>query len=190
MAKTFVAHLVGLTPYSQSKHYSKEQFPEEKGETPEQYEKRTWRERMHYDKKGEIFIPPMQFKNSLAIAAKYLSKKIPGKGQSTYTKHFEAGVQCFHNTPLGIRKDDVKYEWHFVPQDGTPGGAKRVSRCFCFIEDWEADVEFLIIDDGVINMEVFKETLSTSGNLIGIGRFRPRNRGYYGRFRVESVKEI
>lgn len=47
-------------------------------------------------------------------------------------------------------------------------------------------MEFLILDE-IITEEVFREHLADAGSFIGIGRFRPRNNGFYGRFLVESV---
>jgi hypothetical protein len=48
-------------------------------------------------------------------------------------------------------------------------------------------VTFHILDD-VISPDVFEQHLKDAGNFIGIGRFRPRNNGYYGRFSVKSIK--
>ena len=150
------------------------------------YEKRTWRNRMHTDKSGKVFIPPMAFKNCLAEAAKFLSIQIPGKGKATYTKHFEAGVLVTDALPLGVSADDVDGEWLFVPADGRRGSGKRVDKCFPVIHDWEGVIPFHILDE-TITEDVFREHLEEAGKFIGIGRFRPRNNGYYGRFEVESV---
>ena len=51
-----------------------------------------WRERLHVNSDGYVFIPPMAFKNCISEIAKYRSDKIPGKRNATYTKHFESGV--------------------------------------------------------------------------------------------------
>jgi hypothetical protein len=63
------------------------------------------------------------------------------------------------------------------------------------IRDWHADVEFLILDETVLQQSsrykdktVFEEVLDGAGAFIGIGRFRPRNNGFYGRFNVESIQ--
>src|SRR5262245_66011200 len=81
------AELEGISPYSQSKHHI---TPKKERELPKDYEERTWRERLHVNKDGYVFIPPMAFKNCIAEIAKFLGVQIPGKGKSTYTKHFEA----------------------------------------------------------------------------------------------------
>jgi hypothetical protein len=50
-------------------------------------------------------------------------------------------------------------------------------------------VTWYILDD-IINEKVFTQVLRSCGLLVGIGRFRPEKRGFYGRFRVDSVKWI
>ena len=47
--------------------------------------------------------------------------------------------------------------------------------------------EYLILDD-ILNEEVFLKVLQAAGQFIGIGRFRPQNKGYYGRFEVKSLE--
>src|ERR1051326_94943 len=182
--KTAIARLESMTPYSQSKHY---ETPKLAKESPADYEDRTWRDRLHVSESGEVFIPPMAFKNCVSEVAKFLSKQIPGKGKSTYTKHFEAGVLVIEPVPLGIKKDDVAGEWFFVPASGKRGDGKRVKKCFPVISRWEGSATFHILDD-TITKEVFLEHLEESGKFIGIGRFRPRNNGFYGRFQVVDME--
>lgn len=181
---TAIAHLKSVTPYSQSRYHAE---PKEERETGADYEARTWRSRMHYDQDGMVYMPAMSFKNCLAEAAKFISMQIPGKGKSTYTKHFEAGVLVLDHLPLGIHKDAVPVEKLYVPSDGRPGGTKRVERWFPLFHAWEGDVTFTILDDAITE-SVFTKHLEQAGMFIGLGRFRPRNRGMYGRFKVESVK--
>jgi len=182
--KTIVATLESVSPYSQGKYHGTEKLPKE---TSSDYEKRTWPERLHINKSGNVFIPPMAFKNCLSEVAKFLSIQIPGKGKSTYTKHFEAGVIVTEALELQIKKDDVPGEWLFVPSDGVRGSGKRVEKCFPVINNWGGDVTFHILDD-TITLEVFEQHLREAGNFIGIGRFRPRNNGFYGRFAVTKIK--
>lgn len=182
--KTAVVKLKGNGPYSQSKHYSTEKLPKE---SAKDYEARTWRDRLHVTQSGNVFIPPMSFKNCLSEAAKYLSMQIPGKGKSTYTKHFESGVLVLEALELPIKKNDVAGEWLFVPSDGIRGSGKRVEKCFPVIHDWSGTVEFVVLDETVTE-DVFKQVLTEAGKFIGIGRFRPRNNGFYGRFMVEGIQ--
>lgn len=182
--KTAFAHLKSVSPYSQSRFINEKKS---RDITHADFEKEVWRKRLHSDENGIVFIPPMSFKNCLSEAAKYKSIQIPGKGKSTYTKHFEAGVLCFTPLSLNIHVDSVQGEWLHVPSDGKRGGTTRVEKCFPVIPRWEGTVEFLIVDD-IIDNEVFKTHLEDAGRFIGVGRFRPRNNGFYGRFSVESVE--
>jgi len=182
--RILTATLSSVSPYGQSRHI---QSAKSRDETHEEFEARTWRERMHVTKDGKMMIPPMAFKNCLSEAAKYKSVQIAGKGKATYTKHFEAGVLVTEPLHLPITKKDLQGEWVFVPSDGQRGGGRRVLKCFPLIPHWEGEVNFYILDD-IITEEVFKQVLETSGSLIGIGRFRPRNMGYYGRFKIVSMQ--
>lgn len=182
--KTAKVKLKSISPYSQSRHYETEKLPKE---LAKDYEARTWRERLHVNDAGQVYIPPMSFKNCLSEAAKFLGIQIPGKGKATYTKHFEAGVLVTDALTLGIKADDVKGEWLFVPSDGVRGSGKRVNKCFPIIHEWSGEVTFFVLDE-TITEEVFTNVLQQAGAFIGIGRFRPRNNGFYGRFQVESVK--
>ena len=47
-------------------------------------------------------------------------------------------------------------------------------------------MQFYIIDDAITG-DVFKYHLQQAGSFIGIGRFRPRNNGFYGRFKVTDI---
>lgn len=181
--KTAVATLESISPYSQSRHYQVEKLPKEGADD---FEKRTWRNRMHLTDDGQVFIPPMAFKNCLSEIAKYLGMQIPGKGKATYTKHIEAGILVTDPLVLPVHGDDVPGEWLFVPADGRRGSGKRVNRCFPRINQWSGQVTFHVMDETVTE-EVFRTHLEQAGAFIGIGRFRPRNNGYYGRFRVTNL---
>lgn len=182
--KTATVTLESISPYSQSRHYQAEKLPKE---LAKDYEARTWRERMHVTEAGDIFIPPMAFKNCLSEIAKYLGMQIPGKGKSTYTKHFEAGILVTDPLVLPLKKDDVKGEWLFVPADGRRGSGKRVEKCFPVVPRWTGQVVFHVMDE-TVTQDVFKHHLEQAGAFIGIGRFRPRNNGYYGRFCVAGME--
>ncbi|HUU97650.1 MAG TPA: hypothetical protein VM487_18090 [Phycisphaerae bacterium] len=182
--KTAVATLKSAAPYSQSRFHN---TPKQEKENAEDYRERTWRDHCHTTRDGHVFIPPMAFKNCLAEAAKFLSIQIPGKGKSTYTKHFEAGVLVFDPLVLPITKSDVDGETLFLPSDGVRGSGKRVLKRYPIIHEWAGDVTFHVADD-TITKEPFKYILTQAGQFIGIGRFRPRNCGWYGRFTVEKIR--
>lgn len=184
--KIAMAHLTSESPYSQGKHYSKQDVPALSKELHDAYERRTWRNRMHVTREGNVEIPGTAFANALKEAAKRLKLQIPGKGRVEYTKYFEAGIMCTDGIVLPVKAADVKGEQLFVPSDGRRGGGKRVTKFFPRIEDWAGDVRFYIFDD-VITQDVFSRVLIAAGQIVGIGRFRPQSCGFYGRFSVDSI---
>lgn len=181
--KQAVAYLESISPYSQSRFHDTEKLSKENSQD---YEERTWRDRLHRTDDGRVFIPPMSFKNALSEAAKFSSRQIPGKGKATYTKHFEAGILVMEPLILPVQVDDVPGEWLFVPADGVRGSGKRVKKCFPVIHQWEGEVTFHVLDD-TITKDVFAQHLEEAGSFIGIGRFRPRNNGFYGRFGIKHI---
>ena len=188
-ARAYIATIVGTSPYSQSLAVREEK---RKGETDDDREKRTWRRRIHADENDDVFIPPTAIKNALYEIAKYLSESRPGKGKLTYTKHFEAGLAVLEPAYLGIKKDDVAGQDLFLSAKGIRGakGGARVWRTYPVIPPgWRATVRIDLIDDVLIaNPDIVQRYLEEAGRLIGVGRFRPSNGGYYGRFTVESFK--
>jgi len=158
--KTFVATLKSTSPLSFGRYYCQD-VPKKDKESAADYEERTWRDRLHVTEGGRVFIPPFAFKNCLDSAAKYLGKQIPGKGKATYTKHFVSGVLVMDPLILPLKKAEVKGEWRYVPADGTPGGSKRVMKCFPVIPRWEGEVEIQVLD-GTVTREVLEEHLVMS----------------------------
>lgn len=185
--KTCIAHLKSAAPLSQSAFIDPDL--KKPKETHADFEKRIWREKAHKTDDGEVFIPPMAFKQALDAAAKYLSIQIPGRGKATYTKHFVSGVLCFKPVKLGIQSDDVKPNEVLCNADGVRGSGKRVMRIFPEIPSWSATVEFTILDD-TITEDIFLRVLKEAGQLIGVGQFRPQNGGYKGRWIVEGWEWI
>jgi hypothetical protein len=156
-------------------------------ELPVDYEKRTWRNRMHVTAEGFIEIPGTAFANCIKESAKRLSIPVPGKGKNLYTKHFEAGIMVPDSLVLPVKAGDVECDELFVPSDGRRGGGKRVTKFFPRIDNWEGDVLFYVFDD-LITEAVFRQALVAAGQLVGIGRFRPQSSGFYGRFSVKTLK--
>ena len=180
-----VASLKSVSAYGQSRNYEMD-VPKKEKESPKDYEQRTWRNRLHTTPDGKVFIPPMAFKNCLSEAAKFLGQQIPSKGKATYTKHFEVGILVPEPLILPVLAKEVAGLWLFVPACGRRGDGKRVWKCFPVLPEWAGDVTFLILDE-TITQEVFRYHLEQAGKFIGVGFFRPRNNGYYGRFGLEKL---
>lgn len=180
------AVIQGVTPYSQSKAI---QSKRKTGEQADAFEERTWKERLHVNDDGKVFIPPMAVKNCLSEVAKYLSESVPGKGKATFTKHFDAGILIVEPIVLEAEAEKVTGERFFVPSDGKKGGSSRVWKIFPVIHKWSGNVEIMVLDPVLADKpEKIEEYLGHAGKFIGLGRFRPRNGGFYGRFEVKSFK--
>lgn len=176
------ALLRGVSPYSQSKAVAALRV---ENESHEEHRERTWREQMHVDSNGIVFIPPMALKNALSECAKFLGLKIEGKRNATWTKHFEAGIAIQEPVSIGVNANEVASERLYLPADGVRGSGKRVWKVFPVIPEWQGTATFLILDKA-ITPAIFEHHLRECGRFIGIGRFRPRNNGYYGRFEVKE----
>lgn len=181
--KTAICTLQSLSPYNQS-----HQHFDDKGEreTHNDHEKRTWREKGHYNADGVAFIPPLAFKSALARAAQMLAIPIPGKGKQLYTKHFLSGVMCTDPLSLGVKKDDVQPQWISMDGQGRKGGM-GVMKAFPHFEKWAGTIAIHILDE-TITEEIFERVLREAGNFVGIGQFRPEKGGYFGRFEVVKIK--
>jgi hypothetical protein len=182
--KTATVRLQSASAYSQSRAHT---APHLEKEGHDDYEQRTWREKLHYDPAdGLVLIPQMSLKNCLAEAAAYLGLKISGKGNSKYRKHFEAGILVLNPIKLPIHKDSVEGEKFHCHANGQRGSGSRVWRTFPVIREWGGEVDYHILDE-TITKDAFETHIKEMGTFIGIGRFRPRNGGFYGRFNSELV---
>ena len=188
--------LEGKTPLLFGKQVDREEFPKEAKEGDDDYEKRTWRERTHFEmdgnggEDGPLYVPARAFKKLLENTAKYKSEKIKGKGNRTWTANFKAGISVEADMVLDppVLKSEVKGMWRSVPSDGKPGGAKRVKRCFPIVAPpWKGEIRIMLIDPQIKKDKV-EEYLREGGMLNGLGMWRPQNGGSYGRFAVKSVE--
>jgi hypothetical protein len=87
---------------------------------------------------------------------------------------------------LPVTKDQTKMGRYHCNADGKRGSGKRVWRMFPEVPEWSGELVVHVLDS-TITLDVFERHLRCAGQLIGIGRFRPRNGGHYGRFTVEKV---
>jgi len=181
--KTVTATLQSITPYSPTRAHETPKFDKE---LDCDYEERTWREKAHVTDTGEVYIPPMALKMCLDASAKFMGLKIPGKKNCTWTKHFASGVLVTTPALLGVKNDDLTKARYHCHVDGVRGSGKRVWRLFPEVNAWKAQVTFHVLDD-IITERVFSDTLTHAGCFIGVGRFRPVNGGFFGRFKVLSI---
>ncbi len=188
--QTVEVKLESISPYSQSKFIDVDAIPKLGKEGPDAYEKRVWKNRVHLDEKGFPFMPPLGLKKSLEAAAPY-SGVIPGQGKSTYTKRIKSGILITDPITLEVAgkkatADDWKPEWLFLDAQGK-NGDKRVKRCMPRLGQWTASVTIYVVDE-ILTKDVLQKILNDAGMLVGVGRFRPQNGGFYGRFKATITK--
>lgn len=178
--KVCKATIKSVTPFSASRQHD---LPKLEKERADEYEARTWREKLRFDASGNAFAPAIAFKMALDSAAKFLSIQVPGKGKATFTKHFLSGVLCASDLPLGVTRDTVGSVTISANADGVRGSGKRVKRTFPLVPEWGGELEFYVLDD-TISKDIFERVLKETGRFIGIGQYRPQQGGTNGRFEV------
>lgn len=181
--KEAICLLESAAVYSQNRAIRSTKEPRE---LDKDFEERTWKERCWVDETGHLFIPPMAFKSAIAAYAKYISEKIPGKRNATYTKHFVSGILINEGIGLTETLDTVQNEFLMVPSNGVSGSSSKVWKRFPIIPRWKGELRVYILDE-IITESVFREHLIGAGLLIGIGRWRPERQGLNGRFSVKKV---
>lgn len=181
--------IVGIAPLSQSRQHDE---PKLEGERPEDYDRRTWRSKLNVgvDKDGKptVVLPAHGVHQSIAAAAKYSKRQIPGQGKATWTAKFTAGIGILDSPSLNIDPADVKSVLVSCNVDGVRGSGKRIPRLFPEIPaGWSTTFDIYILDP-IITEPVFKEMIEIAGMFIGLGRFRPEKGGTNGRFQVKQIR--
>jgi hypothetical protein len=182
--RTAVITIKGVSPYSASKVL--DDAKPGRGESHEDHEERTWRQRLNIDSAGVGIVPPMAFAKAIQKAAKDYCGKVKGEGNTTWTKYFEQGILVTDPLPLPVTRENVQCERLFVPSDGVRGSGKRVWKCFPIVHQWGGSVTVYVLSDK-ITPTVFEAAADVAFKLVGIGRFRPEHGGFYGRGTVESI---
>lgn len=166
--------------------------PKRDDETHDQRERRTWKSKVSVDDKGRCFLQPFSLKNCLESAAKWLSLKIPGERNKTFTKRFLSGILVVDKLMLTdeagrqLTMEDIDPMELFVPSDGVRGSGKRVIKVFPTLHNWRCDASVIVFDN-LITEDVMARHLDAAGKFIGLGAMRVQNGGINGRFAVEDL---
>jgi hypothetical protein len=173
----------GKSPMTQSQnigHYSK--LP---GESVDAFDERLWRQKAHAID-GVVHVKGFALQSAIIDGAKHAKEKIPGKGNSTWGKKFEAGIMVDGDMSLGVQVEDLIERPVFVHANGIRGSGSRVTRRFPEISaGWRGEATIYVLDDE-ITKEVFEKAVQRAGMFIGLGQYRPQNRGTNGRFSLTS----
>lgn len=184
--------LRGISPYSPAKPIMTERRDKQ---SHDDFDEEHWRERAHVNEEGFMCLAPQSIYLALLQACMLRGDKIPGRGNKTWTDAFTTGVMIEPGLPVLLPKlklAQVASEKLFLPSDGMPafrskGGSKRVWRRFPIVSaGWSCEVTATIINEAISD-DVFMRHMIDAGRFIGVGRFRPASRGFYGRFVVDSA---
>jgi hypothetical protein len=181
-----IVKIKGKSPLSQSRQHRTEYLD---GESHEDYENRTWREKSNYDENGMVYVPAMAFKQAMDLAAKRLAIPDPDNKRANMTKFFVSDVCCEDNMSIGIHKDNMPQKWINANVDGVRGSGKRVPRSFPQTPVWEGIATFLITEPKITH-EMFERVIRAAGQSIGVGQFRPANGGLNGKWTVVSIEFV
>jgi hypothetical protein len=179
---TATISLESMAPYSQSR---KHDLPKLKGELPDAYELRTWRDHLTV-KDNSVVIPQFALHQCIVSAARYSKRQISGQGRSTWTAKFTSGIVLFNDIMLNIDPETVGSIDINAHVNGTRGSGKRVTRRFPIITAWKATFDLCVLDP-IVTQDVLTEMLEIAGLFIGIGRYRPENGGSNGRFQPTRI---
>lgn len=185
---TIKVTIQGAGAYSQSRRFVTEKPPKR---PHDEFDEQHWREHMHVDESGDVYIPGVQIKNAIVMAASYLGEKIPGRGNKTYKDFLTAGLMVegdFHFNPR-LKADQVKPEKVDCMAQPSKPNSGRVWRLYPRIPSgWIATGRMILLDPA-IPMEVLRRHLDAAGKYIGIGRWRAIENGENGRFSIEQFEE-
>ncbi len=176
----------GLTPYSPSRAF---QSGKKDKESPEDFDKRCWREHAHVNEAGEVVIPAVTIGKAIIDTAAFLGKggELQKKGSAKWTENFIRGLAVASSAPIGHKATSmVEPESVYCHADGNPKSGKRVWRRFPIFHTWECTWTVHILDDSIPD-EVFKRVVNSVGTFNGVGRSSPRVGGFNGRFTIEDI---
>jgi hypothetical protein len=179
--------LASISPMTQSRMHAE---PKLEKEAADAYDIRTWPRHMHVEKrdgKETVVIPAQALQQAIVQAAQYSGEQIPGQGKKTWTAKFAGGIMLLENPALDIDPEHVKCIAINANADGKRGSGTRVVRRFPVIPEWQATFDIYVLD-AIITEDVFRRMVETAGMFIGIGQFRPQNRGTNGRFKIAALR--
>jgi hypothetical protein len=178
----------GTAALTQSRYH---EVAKHKGELPQDYDRRTYLDRLHV-LDGRVIIPRAGMHQAIVAAAKYSKRQIPGQGKATWTAKFQSGITVqgplfLTRSGKPITPEDTSFIDVYANADGVRGSGKRVMRRFPQIPvGWECTFDVIVLDP-IILEDVLREFMDITGMFVGIGQYRPGNGGDNGRFELTNL---
>lgn len=189
--RKFTIQVEGVTPYMQHRmdDIKLEQWVKERGPIYERYDISApevvadFHSHTYWDSRTEYFIPADHFRMSMIEAGKMVKGKVGGATKSM--SNVVAALFTITPERIAIPK------WSAI--DKRSAVNRNIKGRVIVIrpkwEKWQADFT-LTVDENSIQNEMIAKIIEYSGKYIGVGSYRPQNKGQFGRFNLVSIINI
>lgn len=161
-------------------------------ESAEQWDKRFWKKKAHYNDDGNVILTDMMIKNSLIEATKYMPEKVPGQGRKQWGGFFAAGIivpSRVDQFEIILNGNKIKEETLIHKDELVGKQDKKIPARYPSIPPgWTATGDIWIAEQ-IITADIVEKYLTIAGNFVGLGRWRAGKGGPYGRFIVTDFEE-
>jgi hypothetical protein len=191
--RTFKVKVKGITPYMQHKMNDQKlaEWEKQRGKIIERdglsdEPHVTAAFHAYINKDGEYFMPPDHFKQSFIKGGAFVKAKVGNTTKSM--KNIVAGMWRIQEREIPFRKFD---------EVDTRSAVNKNVKARIIVHrplwnEWDAEFTLLIDDDSRngVTVETINSIISYAGRYLGVGSYRPEHTGEFGRFELESLKEI
>lgn len=189
--KRFEIVVSGVTPYMQHRmdDIKLEKWVKERGPLYERYDISDpeviadFHSHTYWNDGTEYFIPSDHFRMSMIEAGKMVKGKVGGATKSMSN----VVAALFTITPERITIP----KWSAI--DKRSAVNRNIKARVIVIrpkwEKWQADFTLTVDEDSIQN-EMIAKIIEYSGKYIGIGSYRPQNKGQFGRFEIKHMTNV
>lgn len=146
------------------------------------------RAEFHAHKNGKYFIPANQIIGSLINAGKYVKGKV-----GTSTKTMTDTVAAMFNVVNEKDGEELSLSPQKYEIDKRSAFNRNVkARIIVIRPKWKnwSSTFILKVDNDSLTAQTIEAIIEYAGRYVGIGSFRPPNKGPFGRFEIESFKKM
>lgn len=189
--RKFLIKVQGVTPYMQHRmdDVKLEQWVRERGPIYERYDISNpeviadFHSHIYFNGSPEYFIPADHFRMSMIEAGKLVKGKVGGATKNM--SNVVAGL--FIVTPERIKLP----KWDIIDKRSAVNRNIK-GRVIVIRPRWNTwGAEFtLSVDEDTITNEMIGKIITNSGKYIGVGSYRPQNKGQFGRYDLISITNL
>lgn len=146
--------------------------------------------KVHRNKAGDPIIPLRMMMSNLIAAGQFI--KLDGKRQlSTQNETILPGMLSVVSTEIRLLDSNGNPAASEVDiQQGTnPNGGEAVCIVRPRFDDWRFEIEFEV-DQNQLSQQIARDLFDKAGVWCGLGDFRPRNKGTFGKYKVQKWEQI